>query len=124
MSYYLHKPNQKGIFVSQAGESAPSTLPIVTTQPQSITAADGASISFSITAENYVSVYWQESSCEPDPCWYDADFLPNWQTETLGNWRATLAQSGFQYRAVLTGTNGDIVYSEAGVLTVTPTRER
>lgn len=103
---------------------APSVLPVIIEQPQSVSVVNGESVSFSVVAENYTSIYWQESSCTPfDPCWYNADFLPNWNTETLGTWDAALDSSGFQYRAVLTGSEGDIVYSDIAILTVTESEE-
>ncbi|MFV0448060.1 MAG: hypothetical protein ACK5MF_06315 [Vibrio sp.] len=118
MTYYVHNPHRQGIVVSSLSQEG-SEHPRILKQPESITAIVDESISFSVVAENYVSIYWQESSCALTPCWYDADFLPNWQTETLGPWHAALDSSGFQYRTVIIGRDGCEVYSDAAVLTVT-----
>jgi subtilase family serine protease len=82
----------------------PSTLPVVTTQPQSQTAPAGSTVTLTAAATGTPTptVTWQ-SSTNHGTTWTT---IPGRTTTTLTLANRQTSQSGFQYRAVFTNTGG------------------
>jgi hypothetical protein len=88
----------------------------ITAQPQSMTAAKGHTATFSVTAEGEtpLSYQWQKKTGK-STAW--ADILGAVDTEYTTS-ATTLANSGYQYRVVITDHMNNSVVSDAAALTV------
>ena len=88
----------------------------ITTQPQSVTAAAGSSVNFSVRATGAGPTYqWQYKRPGTDK-WYKSSFTGA-QTNTM-TVPVITARNGYEYRCVITDANGETVYSLEATLTV------
>ena len=88
--------------------------PTITAQPQSVTANEGASVSFTVTATGAEGYQWQYRTNETGS-WYNST-LTGAKTATVSV-PATAARNGFQYRCRITNSAGT-VYTVIVTLTV------
>ena len=88
----------------------------VTTQPKSITATKGTTVTFTVKASGEGLTYqWQYK----DPAvgkWYNSGLTGNKTTNFQVG--ATTGRNNFQYRCKITDAYGNVVYSNAATLTV------
>ena len=87
---------------------------VVTAQPENVTAALNANAVFTVGAENALSYQWQYS--KNGTSWLNTG-LSGYDTATL-TVPVIATRNGYQYRCVITGTDGDVVYSNVAVLTI------
>ena len=95
------------LYVGEAAE--------ITAQPQDVTCAVGAVATFSVEATNAYAYQWQFYN-PINAVWKNTAADGN-QTATL-NVTVKANNNNYQYRCVITGTDGKVVYSNAATLTV------
>ncbi|MBR4863796.1 MAG: hypothetical protein IKU07_04405 [Oscillospiraceae bacterium] len=86
----------------------------ITAQPESVTAAAGATVTFAVEAANVYTYQWQYSKNGTD--WYTTT-MPGATTNTLSV-AVTAGRNGYQYRCQILGTDGEVVYTNVATLTV------
>ena len=86
----------------------------ITSQPQDATAAAGAKATFSVEATDVLTYKWQYT--KNGTIWYGTS-MEGANTATL-TVEATAARNGYQYRCQITGTDGEVIYTNAATLTV------
>ena len=114
----------RAVFTNASGyeDSAAATLtvtasPAITTQPTPVTVTAGQAATFTAAASGLPAptVQWQQST-DGGTTWSD---IAGATSTTLTNTGTTVAQSGTQYRAVFTNSDGSAT-SSAATLTVHP----
>ena len=95
------------LYVGEAAE--------ITAQPESVTVAVNANAVFSVTASNAHAYQWQYSR-NGGQSWLNTS-LDGADTNMLSV-QALSNRNGYQYRCMITGTDGEVVYSNAATLTI------
>ena len=98
------------------------TTPTITTNPVSVSIANGANTSFSVVATNSPSSYTWEVSTNGGGSWstvINGGVYSNATTATLNITGATLAMNGYLYRATATNSCGTSSFSTNATLTIT-----
>ena len=103
-----------GMLESKAATLHVGDAAVVTAQPENVTAALNANAVFTVSAENVLSYQWQYS--KNGTSWLNTS-LPGCDTTTL-TVPVIATRDGYQYRCAITGTDGDVVYSNVVVLTI------
>ena len=88
---------------------------VVTAQPQDVTCAVGQVATFAVAADNAIAYQWQFYN-PINKVWKNTAAEGN-QTATL-NVTVKSNNNNYQYRCVITGTDGEVVYSNAATLTL------
>ena len=86
----------------------------ITSQPEDATAAAGATATFTVAATNVLNYQWQYTKNGTE--WFTTT-MTGAKTATL-EVAATSGRNGYQYRCMITGENGDVIYTNAVTLTV------
>ncbi|MBS1773996.1 MAG: T9SS type A sorting domain-containing protein [Bacteroidetes bacterium] len=93
--------------------------PVITTNPANSTTCTGSSTSFTVAASNSPSSYtWQVNTGSGFTNVSNGGVYSNASTATLNITGATIAMTGYLYRAIATNGTGSSVPSNAGSLTV------
>ena len=116
---YVNKDITSSLHVDKNVELVTASKPVIKTQPESATAAEGGTANFRVTAGGSgLSYQWQ----------YRTGTAGSWKAATAtGNKTAVLkvpatnSRNGYQYRCVVKNAGGT-VYSKAVTLTVTPAK--
>ena len=87
---------------------------VVTAQPENVTAAAGSVATFAVSADNALNYQWQYS--KNGTTWAKTS-MTGANTDTLSV-EVVAARNGYQYRCVITGGDGVVVYSDVATLTV------
>jgi hypothetical protein len=91
----------------------------ITAQPQSTTVVTGQTAVFTVLAEGAASLAYQwQKKTMANTAWADIPGAVNPEHTTS---QATLANSGYQYRAIITDAIGNNITTDAATLTVTKT---
>jgi len=116
----------KSVFDNKAGEtetehallsvSLPKAPPVIIEQPNGQSGNNGDTVTFDVDGYNVLTYKWQESSCEPTPCFVDVPSFVGWETRSL---QVPVEKTGhnFQYRCVLGNDYGETM-SDSAILTV------
>ena len=88
----------------------------ISVDPQSVTAAEGSTVYFTVGAVGAASYQWQFKAGDED--WADSPATGN-QTNTL-TIPVTTTRDGYQYHCVVTSDSGATLTSEAATLVVSP----
>ena len=91
--------------------------PEIVSQPQNITAPEGSTVEFNVTADGNDLKYQWQTKKNGGNIWVPSG-LPGNKTDSL-TVLATAARNGYQFRCIVTDINGLSVTSEAATLTVT-----
>ena len=88
---------------------------VISAQPQDVTAVAGAIATFTVEASNVYTYQWQ----------YKSASMTNWRNTTMAgattaelSVEVTANRNGYQYRCMIVGTDGNVVYTDAATLTV------
>jgi len=87
---------------------------VITAQPENATAEAGATVTFSVEATNVLTYQWQYTKDGTN--WYTTS-MTGATTDTL-EVAVTASRNGYQYRCQITGTDGEVIYTNAATLTV------
>ena len=88
---------------------------VVTAQPQSVTAAAGTTVTYATEATNAISYQWQYSR-NGGASWLNTN-MTGATTDTL-TVEVAANRNGYQYRCQVTGTDGNVIFTDAATLTV------
>ena len=87
----------------------------ITSQPENVTAAVGNVVKFAVAANNAHAYQWQYSR-NGGASWLNTNMTgattAELSVEVLNN------RNGYQYRCMITGTDGTVIYTDAATLTV------
>ena len=118
--YYRYLKGTSGLSYDAATQlrtEAISAPPKITTQPQTVTADPGATVIFSVVAQDAESYQWQFKS-PGGSTWYDSS-MTGARTATLSV-EATAARDGQQYRCKVTNEKGTTTSNAATLIVRIP----
>lgn len=104
-----------GTVISNEAVNIVNTPPVISTNPQSGTVCEGGNFTFLVTATGTISSYQWQLSTNGGSTWNNISLATSSSYTVTA---ATLAQSGYRYRVIVTGPCGTAT-SSAAILTVT-----